>query len=184
MAPNNTQSTPPQATGRDRVATITDIGKVLRRKRNATGAHAEHDTAEMPIVSQYEPPLEAGEIIGYCRHEGRCIQVQYSASESLWLRERPLDDAIGALTDFTAFQKLDWAEFGHVIWPHRTFQFTYVGGEIQPKWMPIPSASLADLLRKVMSLYDCVTNGGNATVADDLVPNPAPQRYDPNRKPR
>lgn len=184
MAPNNTQSTPAEATGRDRVATITDIGKVLRRKRNAAAVQAQHDTAEMPMASQYEPPLEPGEILGYCLHEGRCIQVQYSASESLWLRERPLDDALGALTDFAAFRELEWAEFGHVIWPHRTFQFTYVGGEIQPKWMPIPSASLADLLRKVMSLYDGVTNGAMVKDADGLVLNPAPQRYDPNRKPR
>jgi len=182
MAPNHTQSTPPQATGRHRVATITDIGKVLQRKRNA--AASEHNTAEMPLVPLYEPLLEPGEIVGYVRHEGRCIQVQYSASESLWLRERPLDSEVGALTDFTAFHQLEYAEFGQVIWPHRTLQFTYVGADVEPKWMAVPSASLADLLRKVLSLYDLVTNGAMVKAGDGLLPNPAPERYDPNRKPR
>lgn len=183
MASNHTQSTPDRATPRQRAASIIDIGDALRRRRS-TSAAVLHDTAEVPLVAHYEPPLEPGEIIGYCRHAGRCLQVQYSASESLWLRERPLDSAINALTSFAAFHELEYAEFGQVMWPHRTFQFTYVGGDVEPKWMAIPSASLTDLLHKVMSLYDCVTKGAMVKADDDLLPNPEPQRYDPNRKAR
>jgi hypothetical protein len=183
MAPNHTQSTPPQATGQGRVATITDIGKVLQRKRNTTAA-SEHDTAEMPVVPVYEPPLEPGEILGYFRHEGHCIQVQYSASECLWLRERPLGSEFIDLADFADFHELWYYELGQLTWPHRTLQFTYSGGDVEPKWLPMPSASLADLLYKVMSLYDYVAKGAMVRAANDLIPNPDPQRYDPNRKPR
>lgn len=183
MASNHTQATPLGASARTRPATITDIGEVLRRKRS-TATQTLHDTAEVPLVPGYEPHLEPGEIVGYFRHEGRCIQVQYAASECLWLRERPLDSDTGALTHFGAFHELEYAEFGHVVWPHRTLQFTYAGGDVQPKWMAIPSPSLAELLRKVLSLYDCVTKGAMVKAVDGLIPNPAPQRYDPNRKAR
>jgi hypothetical protein len=180
MAPNHTQSPAPQATGHGRVATITDIGKMLQRKRSSAVLQ-QQDTAEIPVAPAYEPPLAPGEIVGYFRHAGRCIQVQYGASECLWLRERSLDDQTGALTHFDAFHELDYNEFGHVIWPHRTLQFTYLGTDVQPQWMAIPSASLGDLLHKVMSLYDYVVNGAIVRAAHDLVPNPDPQRYDPNR---
>ena len=183
MASNDTQPTPLRATTGQRPATITNIGDVLQRRRSTLVANV-HDTAEVPLVSHYEPPLEPGEIVGYFRHAGRCIQVQYSASECLWLRERPLNSEAGALTDFTAFHTLEYNEFGQVIWPHRTLQFTYVGPDVEPKWMALPSPSLAELLRKVLSLYDCVTKGAMVLAADDLVPNPVPQRYDPNRKAR
>lgn len=180
MAPNDTQPQPPKATGsRNRLASITPIGDVLRGRRN----RAAPDEGTAP---QTAPPLqlELGEILGYFAHSGHIIQVQLSASESLWLRERPYDAATGALPDFAAYRRQRYDEFGYLTWPHRTLQFTYSGGDVEPAWLPLPSPSLADLLRKALSLYNAVMKDYGMLAADNIVPNPAPRRYDPNRRGR
>lgn len=177
MAFNDTQPQPRRARGRTRAASITDIGEVLRRKRNRESDDAEAVPAPAAL-------LQPGAIIGYFRHEDRCIQVQYSASECLWLHERAYTADLGPLADFYAFNGLEYAELAQIAWPMREMRFTYLGVETEPAWMPIPSPSLAEMLRKVFSLYDCVIKGAMVRAADDLVPNPVPPRYDPNRKAR
>lgn len=180
MAFNDTHPDHPQARGRHRSASITDIGEALRRRRSRTDSAADEGTPEPePVV-----PLQGGAVVGYFLHEGRCIKVEYGASECLWVYERACTPDTGPLGDFYAFNRLKYAELGHITWPMRAVRFAYLGVETEPTWMPIPSPSLAELLRKVFSLYDCVTKGAAANAADDLVPNPAPPRYDPNRKAR
>lgn len=185
MASNDTHTRTPAANRRRRAATITDIGDALRRKRNRHAPDPDElplmDTDDAPIPADV-PVLEAREVLGYLRHEGRCIQVQYAAAECLWLYERPLNSDVGAVTEFAGFGDLKYAQLGQVTWVNRTLQFAYAGNEIEPAWMAIPSPSLADLLRKVFSLYDVVMKGAKVKAAEDLVPNPAPRRYDPNRR--
>lgn len=179
MTFNDTHPEDPGARGPRSKTNLIYIGDALRRRRILTG-DSPPDGAEAPRAIQLAP----GIAIGYFLHANRCIQVEYGASESLWVHERPYTADMGPLADFYAFNRLEYTELGHITWPMRTLHFTYLGGKTEPAWMPIPSPSLADLLRKVLSLYDCVTKGAQVHAADGLKPNPAPPQYDPNRKAR
>lgn len=178
MPLNDTQP-PVVATSGRGTASIIDIGEALRRKRSRSAAAAGDETGEALIEAL---ALQPGAVVGYFRHADRCMQVRYAAAECLWLYETPYTPDIGPLPDFYAFNRLKYAEFGQVTWPMRTLQFTYLGTETEPSWMPLPSASVAEMLRKVFGLYDNVTKGAPVHASDDLVPNPVPPRYDPNRK--
>lgn len=158
-----------------RGADIIDIGNMLRRKRRAV-AHVEVPT----IIEEADPhtaPLAPGAVIGYFRFAGYCVKVQYAASEQLWLWACAEDETTGPLASFDAYARLPYAEFAKLGWGARSLTFIYLGADIEPAWMPLPSPAQADLIRRVLSLYDYVAKGAPMEAGDDLVPNPAPTRF-------
>lgn len=159
-----------------RPADIIDIGNMLRRKRNRAVDITVDETAETAIDT-HMAPLAPGAVIGYFRFAGYCIKVQYASSEQLWLWACACDDDTGPLTGFRDYNALHYAEFANLAWRARSLTFTYLGADIEPAWMPIPSPAQADLIRRVLSLYDGVAKGTPMHAEDDLVPNPAPTRF-------
>jgi hypothetical protein len=161
-----------------RPADIIDIGNVLRRKRNRTVAiEASEAPPTATAAETHTAPLAPGAVIGYFRFAGYCIKVQYASSEQLWLWACAEDETTGPLASFDAYASLRYAEFAKLGWRARSLTFVYLGADVEPAWMPLPSPAQADLIRRVLSLYDYVAKGAHMEAEDDLVPNPAPTRF-------
>lgn len=178
MSPNDTQ--PPPAP-HDPCGASNLIGvEALQRKREARakptgGSAAETDRRQLASLSGAVP---IGAVIGYFRH-GPCIRVQHFTPITLFLHAAPYDAASGPLPDVAAYERLEYEFFAQVTWTHRSTTLAYV--DPPPSWVRPHSASEADMLRKVFSLYDAVTKGDMMNAADDLVPNPAHEQADPGR---
>lgn len=163
MNSHDTQRPLASATGHEHLASVTDIAAAGRGHTSPSPA-----------------PLAYDAIIGYFRHGGYCIEVQFVASTTLWLWARPYDPDAGALTGFAAYDRLEYHEFGKITWNPRVVSLTFYGEIDDPQWTALSPMSQTDLMRKALSLYAYVTKGDMMNAADDLVPNPSPERIDPD----
>lgn len=177
MTSNDTQPRTNPASGSRRVASVTNIGEAMQRNRARLSPDLV-DTAEMPLVAP--APLAPETTIGCFRHAGYCIKVQYVTPMCLWLWEHPDTADTGPLADFAAYDRLEYQELASVIAGPRTTKVTHYGKEGDPMWNAVSQIGRAELLRKALSLYAYVANGDMMNAADDLVPNPSPERINPD----
>lgn len=163
MNSHDTQRPLASATGHEHLASVTDIAAVGRGHTSPSPQRLAYDA-----------------VVGYFRHDGYCIRVEYVASTSLWVGACRYDPDFGPLTGFAAYDRLHYTEFGSIACTAYMLDLTYRELADDPTWMKLVPVSQADLMRKALSLYAYVTKGDMMNAADDLVPNPSPERIDPD----
>lgn len=164
MDSHDTQSPLTPATGQGRMASVTDIAQ---RSRSAVSPDA-------------PAPLADDTVVGYFRHDGYCFKVEYVVPRILWLWVRAYEPDTGPLTDFAAYDRLEYQEYGSIKSDPGYLSLTYRGSKAGFQWPALSTVSESDLMRKALSLYAYITKGDMMNAADDLVPNPSPERIDPD----